>query len=559
METNKIYKYLFFLTVAFYCFVLSQFGMENFDTGFISGYSWRIINGEIIYRDFLYKFPPTTIFLHAFFMKIIPEVGQFFYFRVISYLFFALQVFFVVSGFDNIYNLKKLKINKWGLMSVCFIISLLNFSPYPWPTTDGIFFAAFAFWYISIIKKPSFFKLFPAALFCLLSALSKQSFYLVPIVFLLWVYVRYNLKTTLYFLTHIIVLILILIKTILSITTWQNFSSQINGELRIHDLYYVGVYDYIFIPIKFFLIIISLLLILSYGYVYFTKQKIEVILSYLKWLSIVLIVISISLFFFKKVEIASRVAFDACVISLIYSFFYQKKTMSYLFPMIVCLLIAWSASISLGYQYPILFGTGIHLSYLTLMKEEINVTPKYYLWISFPLCLISISYNLTPYRETNIFSLNYSLESISPKLKFIKTGKDNYEKHLELKKLIHKYGENFIVAPSFPMANYLFNEQSELPTDWITEPEINRQYSKIIKLAAEKKNYVFLEKSFINQEDFSFSKGDFKKCPPKKFSYVGWFIYKNFNQIGETKHFIIYNSLKKQQDNLEFKTKSFYK
>jgi hypothetical protein len=51
--------------------------------------------------------------------------------------------------------------------------------------------------------------------------------------------------------------------------------------------------------------------------------------------------------------------------------------------------------------------------------------------------------------------LQYPLDGVSAKLKFIKTNKQYQEKHLELKALVDQYGKNFIVAPSLPMAHYL--------------------------------------------------------------------------------------------------------
>ena len=53
ITNTSIYKFLFFLIVVFYCLVLSQFGFENFDTGYIPSFSWRIINGQSVYQDFM--------------------------------------------------------------------------------------------------------------------------------------------------------------------------------------------------------------------------------------------------------------------------------------------------------------------------------------------------------------------------------------------------------------------------------------------------------------------------------------------------------------------------
>jgi hypothetical protein len=131
------------------------------------------------------------------------------------------------------------------------------------------------------------------------------------------------------------------------------------------------------------------------------------------------------------------------------------------------------------------------------------------------------------------------LESISPKLKFIKTKKETFEKYLELKQLIQKYGKNYIVAPNMSISNYLFNTQSQLPGDWLLDHEINRQNKRFIKICSNNKNYIFVEKSFVTGEDF--------KEVTIEASPTTWFIYKKFNKINETKYFIVYNSINRNE------------
>jgi hypothetical protein len=101
---------------------------------------------------------------------------------------------------------------------------------------------------------------------------------------------------------------------------------------------------------------------------------------------------------------------------------------------------------------------------------------------------------------------------------------------------VSKYGPNFLVAPSIPMANYLFNEQSNLPADWIINTEVNRQYDLFVTLASSKQNFIFLEKSYLTGEEMS--------LPDKReTSEIAWEIYNTFKQVDETEHFIIYNGL----------------
>ena len=531
------YKYLFFLIVAFYCLVLTQFGFENFDTGYISSFAWRVINGQHIYQDFLYKGPPATIYFHAFLIKILPETGQFFFIRIIVYLLFALQVYLCVSGFYAIYDLSKLKINKWGIMSVCFIISLLNFSPYPWPTTDGLLFASIAFWLVCKFRSPNTMMLFIIAFFSFLAAITKQSFYSLPFAFTIWIYFSHGLKKALIQIIHYFILTVAFFSLILSITTLKNFIAQTTGETSLYQLFCTGLHNYIFMPTNWFLFLLVLLCTSAALYLLISKQKLIALFPVLKWLSLALSTLAIALGLFKQLPLASRIAFDACLIAIVYSVLFHRKSIQYLMPVLTSLIIAWSAGISLGYQFPILYGTGIIMSFIVLLKDDIAVKPKYYKCLALPLCIVAFSYNLKPYREAYIFDLGYPLESISPKLKFIKSTKATFEKYSELKALIGKYGTKYIVAPNIPMTHYLFNENSVLPADWIINSEVNRRYDLFIKLASAKENYVFLEKSFLNHEEYMPAKIE-------EFSYISWYIFKNFKRVSETKYFIVYNSLK---------------
>jgi hypothetical protein len=473
-------------------------------------------------------------------MYLLPESGQFFWIRMVNYLIFASQVYLLVSAFDNIYYLSKYRIEKWGMIAVGFIVSLLNFSPYPWPTTDGLLFAAMAFWLVSRTETPNFSRLFLIVLCCVLSALTKQSFYLVPFFFLFWILLKFNFRAAFLFLMLIIFCVIVYLSLVANFTSFDNFIAQTTGETHLHDLFSTGIHNYIFIPITWFVMALLSLALFILIYLKFKGQSMDFTLPFFKWTSIVVFCLAIVFSLFKEVHIASRIGFVAVVIALLYRFEFRRENLLNLMPIVVTLGIAWSCSISLGYQFPIFFSTGIILSFLILVGEDLKTYSKYYLWIALPVCIIAFSYNYRPYREATIPNLKYALDSISPKLKYIKTNRSNFEKYSELKKLIEKYGENFIVAPNIPMANYLFNHQSELPADWLIETEVARRQKMFIRLASERKNYVFLEKSFLEREE----------CMPEnkeKFSSIAAFIYNNFDLIEETNYFLIYNSIKKNE------------
>lgn len=533
---NRFYKLLFFVILAFYCLVFTQFSFENWDSGFVNGFSFRILQGEVPYRDFLYIRPPISVYFHALLLQVIPETGQVFSIRIVGYLLFALQTWFVVMGFDKFYSLKGIGINKWAVMSVCFIISVHNFFPDPWFTVDGLLFASAAFYVYAQKVNPSFLRLFFIALFCVLSALTKQSFYFVPLLFLGWTFVDYGVRKGAFFLTSLIVLCGVCACWLLSITTLGEYLLQVSGAANSGNLIDVGFNNYIHIYHNKF--VFAAVILLPALISWLESKRIIHIVNYLKWLSIVIFtsaVIALPLLIFKEVMV---IFFNAVIVALFYKILQEKAIVKYI-PVAVLLLIGWCAALSFGYRSPVLFSGGLILSYVLLMHQDfikwkIN---RIYIWFIFPVCAFVFSMNAYPYRSKLITEQTYSLEAVSPKLKFIKTDKATLEKHLELKKLIQQYGPDYITAPSIPLSHYLFDTKNPMPAEWLTNFEINDKTEDFLKMAADRKLTIFLEKSFLEGEKFIASDED-----RENFSKFSLFIYKNCHPVSTTKHFLVYDS-----------------
>jgi hypothetical protein len=544
INSNHLYYTLFIVIIGIYCFFIAPTGFELWDTGYIPSFSWKLINGETIYRDFIYKGPPVTIYFLSILMNLFPVNGQFYWIKITTYLLFSLQVYFSVSGFYNFYGESKLKFNKWSVMSVCLIISLLNFSGYPWPTTDGLLFVSIAFFLLSINKNLTYLKLFFIALFCLLSALTKQSFYPIPILFLVWITLNYNFKKGFFFSLISILLAGLFVYWITTITTLSNFIYQTSNQTSKRQLLDSGFLNYFwhydFKWIIYLLISIPTLFLALKN----SKFKIQASLFklFFKYLSIILLLVTVLLCFSYNVLIASRIGFLCCISSLFYLIEYNLESFKKYSVVILLLGISWCASISLGYAYPIFFSTGIILSIIFLFQNQLEFLKqkKILTTISVLLSIIAFSYNQRPYREKNIFELTYSLDSVSPKLKYFKSSKEKKEKLLELKSLVKKFGNRYIVAPNIPIAHYLFETKSLLPADWIINTEVGKNPKLFITIASNKMNFIFLEKSFLQGEEFMADNKD-------DFSVISSYIYRNFKKIEETKYFIIYNGIEKNE------------
>ncbi len=523
------FQLIFLGIVLIYAFGLSAFGMENFDTGYIPSFSWRIVNGELPYVDFFYKGPPATFYLHALFMKILPETAQFYWIRATVYLLFALQVFFTVAGIFRLFP--NIKTNKWAVMSLCFVASLLNFAPYPWPTTDGLLFASAAFYILSANTNPKHGPLLAIALLSLLSALTKQSFYGVPLLFLVWIYTVAGLKKAITFAVISGFFLCCFLVFISKTAGLHNYIAQTTGETHLFDLFFVGFHHYILIPVRWFAVLAVITIAIA---LYLLKTKRAGLLARAcKTIALTFLLAAFIVFFFDA-QFASRLWWDGCVFILAYASLKNYPFKS-LLPLWVLLGIAWSASISLGYQFPVLFSTAM-FGIIILFFEDM-VLPKWHYTLMFVLTIAGLSHVWQPYREKPLPELTYALGSISPKLSGIHTNRENFEKYTELKSLFNQYRPNVAVAPDIPMAHYLFSNESPLPADWLLPTETGRKPILFETLLSQPGMHVLLEKSYLDGSDNGTGS-------PAAFSPIAWFVHTKMKKTAETQYFMIYNGLK---------------
>ena len=529
LQKKIVYPFVFFAILAFYCVYIAKNGFEEWDTGFIAGLAWRIINGEVMYRDFIYTKPPVTPYFASIFMYLLPQNGQFYYIRCINLILFAVQVSLTVFAVNNIFNLKKLNFNLWGIITVGFIISWLNFSPYPWYTQDGLLFASAALYFKSKYKSPGFLQLFVIALFAMLSALSKQSFYLIPLLFLAWMFIDFGFKKALWFGSQLAIIAGILLVIVLQMTTLTVFLADITGQAHFNDLYYTCIYGYLHKNVKLYMLlfIISCLAGANYKSIQNTKFA-----SIFKWFIIIQLLTTIVLLAIREAGLGSIIAFNGCVTALFYNYFILKKEFKYLFPIVALLVIAWSATVSWGYPYPLLYTTGIVVATIVLMEDVIKIIGSTKLTaIGVLLCVLGLSYNWMPYRDSNITQLTYDMGAISPKLKYIKTDKETFDQHNELKMLISKYHAPYIVTTNFSGTHYIFGNKNPLMADWMINSETSFRVEKMVADAAASNGYIFLEKEFNR-----------KGLDLKTFSYFSQYIKDNCIPLEKRTYFTVYDT-----------------
>lgn len=159
----------------FYVAVYAPYGMDTTDFGFFYGHAWRIVLGEMPYRDFFYVKPPLSLYWHAFWLWLTPER--------ISVLagkagFYAEML--AASWLGALYLARAVDLRRLGvplplLATLGFVWSVHAFPPMPWHTVEGVLFGAGAL-YAVVAGHPLLAGVLAAA-----SALTKQSYALMPL------------------------------------------------------------------------------------------------------------------------------------------------------------------------------------------------------------------------------------------------------------------------------------------------------------------------------------------------------------------------------------------
>ncbi|MBD3582672.1 hypothetical protein [Flavobacterium selenitireducens] len=535
---SRFYRIAFLATVAFYALFFARFGFENWDTGFVQSQSWRVANGEQAFRDFWSIRPPVTAYFHGFFVWVLPDYAQVYLLRVIGYLLFALQVFFVVDGVDRLFFLRRYKIDKWGAMLVCFVMATGKIYPDPWFTVDGILFASAAFYILARVQKANVFTFIAVALLAVLSAGCKQSFYFVPVFFSIWIALRFGWKKAVLFVVSAAAFVFAIGSCFVSIASFSNIMSQISGTGNSRDFLELGLLCYLnAFQTKFVWVG---LLALSFCFAAFNSGKrFPDVGSVLKWLAIATFLSALAAIPIFGFNTASTILLVAVSVAFFRKTHFQMNRIAKYFPIAVLTGIAWCAGLSKGFPFPVLFAHALALSFFVLMFDDFGTyrIKRLYLFLSVPIGILLVVGNFSRYRETGFLDLDCNLSAVSPKLAGVVASAETSEKLQEVKMLREKYGQPYVVAPSLPQVYYLFGDRNPLPADWLTTFELKNASGTFLRATPALAKFLFLERSFVSGEPFLNPKDD-----KNEFSLYANYVLKHGKPVEKTRHFLVYDT-----------------
>ena len=396
----------YFLAYGFY-------GFTDTDQGFIHGLSWRILQGEVPYKDFIYVRPPLSLYLHS-----IPLLFPFpvLLERLLFYLGCGLTVYTTTRSLQAYFNFQPIGISPAVFSAISLVFVIHNFAPMPWHTLDGLIFASLGVFLI-VKAQINWGYAYLGLMSFVLAAMCKQSFYplLIAGPALVWM-----LKGKQFFIraTAMWGLTLIALATLLwvNVPEWvQLFLSQTQGALSAQDFLQVGVFQYG----KALVLILAVVLITwriqqdfllpgnwkylpsaIYGAVFFGLLGLHVYKSLT-----------------AKVYIGPSFGFGQVFFLLGLGVMLKRlwiNTQAYGL-VVFLLLIAWCGALSWGYATPMLFFTPVIFSFLYMLYDSMNFrVPRYfYAGVTFVLLWIFAMLYQYPYREAPRREITYYAGEVS--------------------------------------------------------------------------------------------------------------------------------------------------
>lgn len=504
MRVNKkwIVRAVAFIVPAAYLCLYAPYGMDTTDFGYFYGYAWRILMGQVPYRDFAYIKPAFPLYWHAFWMALTPDGWE-----ILAGKAGFFVSLLVSSWLGALYLSRLFAPAKTGvptpLLATCgFVFAAHSFPAMPWHTPDGVLFASAALFSASR-GAPGI-----AGVFAALSTLCKQSFLLAPaaLLFFVFVYERKRLAW-LKFAFACVITIFLAAAFLVWQGAWRDFLVMTTGQLDIREAIDAGILIYLrqnwFIPAlalapaSLFLLgkrrppaflspCVCYLLILTIYYVYS-------VLSQKTWIG-----------FGASWPTLFMLAGAACVLAPRF-FLVPALNGEFARPRLVAsagllaaLVVSWSTAISGGYKIPVFFATPLLFSFF-ILQFSLKYNPRSLAWLALACGLIMFRVGheypyVFPVKPLERSAMIYDAGDVYPKARGVKVDRDTLNKLSELKYLRAKYGSSYKTLPGFTLAYYLNDDTPAYKSDWLIDWEINGKVDEFYKELLDKKLYVFMER-----------------------------------------------------------------
>jgi len=497
---------LYAILVILYCFLYAPIGLENNDGGFILGLAHQFSEGAQIYGEIVYIRPPASIILHSLSFTTPFDVAPILTSRI--FYFVQIGAYSAITSLLVSDHFKFRPASSFFLASLCFIFNAHNFPPMAWHTVDGIFFSVLALFLATLAQAGStstiIGKSFLAFVFAFFAALSKQPFYIAPllVVFVL-IYplsVRRIVMTAVAGLSSAI--------AVYACLAWllnvDEMLHAIGSQTNLRDLISAGVLNYArdwyglrslasVGPLALVLLIWSfgrlagkeisprpLQLALALSATIFLASMLQMFLTTDRWVS--------------PMAMLDSLFTVTALVSLLETF----RTRQRIWVVLTALHgISWAASISWGYTTVALFSAPsiivVALASVDLAKGLKKHAAISAVGMGSAIAIFFVGHQFLyslegPVKRSDVF-VNIGAEF--PALTGIRVTVAQADALRELRSLKSRLGENLVVMPNWPLYNTIFGGLNPLGMDWLLNTEVG-PFDQAIRSRLDALDYVLV-------------------------------------------------------------------
>lgn len=495
IQKNNILSYINISLIVLCSIFFCIYSIDTIDSGFILSFIGRLDAGQILYKDFDIVRPPGSIILWDILLSFIPKNWE--YLVIFTRILLLLEILFISY---LLYHSFLQKTNKL-MIGILFISILHTFPLMPWHTIDGILFGSLAIY--SFRKK--WFLL--GVLFAIISASTKQSYYIFALVFSLisfYFFIKKPLISRMesIYLTILSFFLVFIIWKYRLHETYIEQIQQITSSSNLQQFINAGIKSYFFKRIRY-----NILFLFFLGIIFYEKKL------HIKYYFYISTLLTLLVFY---AEIFNHTFFISSNVLLIFlSVLYIKFNKN--LPLFFLFALAWCSSLSWGYNKPMFLIIPIYIAMFGNIHTYIHTT------ISLLILLPVILYQrvLNPYMQQNVFQKDYIFVLDIPVISGIFMEKDTYDYFKETIYLNKKYN-NPIFLPANPLGDVITNYYP-LRASWEMDVEM------VSKNKIPNNHYYIVDKNPIVE----FREGFFKSSLTKE-------IVSSKTKIDSTKFMYIY-------------------
>jgi len=479
----------------------APYGFSGLDEGFVTAASWRVLQGQLPYRDFVWVRPPASLLLHAVPLLLLPErlvviAERFGLFAIVAtYSLVAASV--LVRKFD----LARGGPSRWWLAACGIAASLQGFPPMPWHTVDGVLFGVLGIYGVTCGGGAA--GLVVGCVCLGVSALCKQSFVFLLPAALAWIGVVRGRAALRLSLGVAFAGLVAVVATAAALGVLDAAATQITAASSWRSLLRAGVRAYVAGPVALAAIVAGAAGLAAWlsrraraGWPYllfgacFGAGILQPILlrrfesPALNYPALLWIVAAVEAGRGLLRRAEEGVGEDS------------GKTLDRHGTVALMLVLAWCASLSWGYPTPVLFAIPAIFGVLHAARRRLGAALRPLTVTVLVLALAAqwSSYRF-PYREAPRRELDQDLGLVFPKLSHVRASPVSRDRHAELAALVAAHGEPFVVLPGMPLTGYLTGTLPELGVDWARNAETAGELERLASELDRARPLVFVERT----------------------------------------------------------------